>query len=90
MGPRVLLRMAAGEIDGTLASSRFEGAAAVPYVGGEIIIRRAVEEVFDFVADGRNEPRSQPQDGSPGHAPSAPIGAQPYPTAVSLQARRLA
>ena len=49
--------MAAGEIDGTLTPSRFEGAERVAHIEGEIIIRRAVEEVFDFVADERNEPR---------------------------------
>lgn len=30
-------------------------------VEGEIIIRRAIEEVFDFVADERNEPRYNPR-----------------------------
>ncbi len=30
-------------------------------VEGEIIIRRAVEEVFDYVADERNEPRYNPR-----------------------------
>ena len=28
---------------------------------GEIIINRPVEEVFDFVADERNEPRDNPR-----------------------------
>ena len=27
------------------------------HIGGEIIIQRPVEQVFDFVADERNEPR---------------------------------
>jgi hypothetical protein len=27
------------------------------HIEGEILIRRPVEEVFDFVADERNEPR---------------------------------
>lgn len=49
--------MAAGEFDDTLALSRFESAALVAHVDGEIIIQRPVEEVFDFVADERNEPR---------------------------------
>jgi hypothetical protein len=30
-------------------------------VEGEIIIHRPVEEVFDFVADERNEPRYNPR-----------------------------
>jgi hypothetical protein len=29
-------------------------------INGEIIIHRPVEEVFDFVADERNEPRYNP------------------------------
>lgn len=49
--------MAAGEFDDTLALSRFESAALVAHADGEIIIQRPVEEVFDFVADERNEPR---------------------------------
>jgi hypothetical protein len=32
-------------------------AVAVAHVEGEVTIRRPVEEVFDFVADERNEPR---------------------------------
>lgn len=57
MRPRVLLRMSAGEIDATLTPSRCEGAARVANVEGEKIIRRPVEEVFDFVADDYNESR---------------------------------
>ena len=49
--------MAAGEIDLTLMPPRFEGAALVAHIEGEIMIQRPVEEVFDFVADERNEPR---------------------------------
>ena len=49
--------MAAGAIDATLAAHRFEGVALVAHVEGEIMIQRPVEEVFDFVADERNEPR---------------------------------
>ena len=49
--------MAAGAIDATLAVHRFEGAALVAHVEGEIMIQRPVEEVFDFVAGERNEPR---------------------------------
>jgi Polyketide cyclase / dehydrase and lipid transport len=49
--------MVAGEIDGTLTPSRSKGAERVAHVEGEIIIRRAVEDVFDLVADERNEPR---------------------------------
>lgn len=30
-------------------------------VEGEIVIRRPVDEVFDFVADERNEPRYNPK-----------------------------
>ena len=31
------------------------------HINGEIIIKRPVEEVFDFVADERNEPRYNPR-----------------------------
>ena len=31
------------------------------YIDGEIVINRPVEEVFDFVADERNEPRYNPR-----------------------------
>ena len=30
-------------------------------IEGEIVIKRPLEEVFDFVADERNEPRYNPQ-----------------------------
>jgi uncharacterized membrane protein len=33
-------------------------------VTGEIVIERPIDEVFDFVADERNEPQYNPQDGS--------------------------
>lgn len=32
----------------------------MPHIQREIVIHRPVEEVFDFVADGRNEPRYNP------------------------------
>jgi hypothetical protein len=33
----------------------------MPCIQGEIIIQRPAEEVFDFVADERNEPRYNPR-----------------------------
>ena len=33
----------------------------MPHVVGEIVITRPVEQVFDFVADERNEPRFNPK-----------------------------
>ena len=33
----------------------------MPQVEGEIVIRRPVDELFDFVADERNEPRYNPR-----------------------------
>ena len=43
-------------------------------VEGEIIIRRAVEEVFDFVADERNEPRYNSRMVSAVMISAGPIG----------------
>ena len=33
----------------------------MPHVVGEIVINRPVEQVFDFVADERNEPQFNPK-----------------------------
>jgi len=44
-------------------------------VEGEIVIVRPVEEVFDFVADERNEPRYNPRMVRAEQASSGPIGA---------------
>jgi len=49
-------------------------------ISGEVLIRRPVEDVFDFVADERNEPRFNPlmthveklSDGRPGQR--RPVG----------------
>jgi hypothetical protein len=47
----------------------------VSRVEGEIVIERPVEEVFDFVADERNEPRFNPQMTRAEKLSSGPIGA---------------
>lgn len=44
------------------------------HVEGEIIINRPVEEVFDFVADERNEPRYNPQMLRAKQISAGPIG----------------
>jgi uncharacterized protein YndB with AHSA1/START domain len=44
-------------------------------VEGEIIISRPVEEVFDFVADERNEPRYNPRMLSAEKTSDGPVGA---------------
>jgi uncharacterized protein YndB with AHSA1/START domain len=44
-------------------------------VEGEIIIARPVDEVFDFVADERNEPGYNPRMVRAEHVSSVPIGA---------------
>jgi carbon monoxide dehydrogenase subunit G len=44
-------------------------------VKGEIVIARPVEEVFDFVADERNEPRYNPRMVRAEQVSSGPIGA---------------
>jgi hypothetical protein len=49
--------MAAGEVDGTLDAKSASRSRTCAHIEGEIIIQRPVEEVFDFVADERNEPR---------------------------------
>lgn len=41
---------------------------------GEIVIERPVEEVFDFVADERKEPRCNPRMRRAERISSAPIG----------------
>jgi hypothetical protein len=33
----------------------------MPHIEGDILIKRSVEDVFDFVADERNEPRYNPR-----------------------------
>ena len=43
-------------------------------VEGEIVIARPVEEVFDFVADERNEPRYNPRMVRAEQVSSGPIG----------------
>lgn len=44
------------------------------HIEGEIVINRPVEEVFDFVADERNEPRYNPQMLRVTQVSSGPIG----------------
>ena len=70
----------------------------VALVTGEIIIHRPVEEVFDFVADERNEPRYNPRLVSAKQISSGPIASgtrfraettmmrQPVPMAIELTA----
>ena len=48
---------------------------AMAPVEGEIIINRPVQEVFDFVADERNEPRYNPRMLSVEQISDGPIGA---------------
>ena len=43
-------------------------------IEGEIVIHRPVEEVFDFVADERNEPRYNPRMRRAEQTSSGPIG----------------
>ena len=43
-------------------------------VEGEIVINRPVEDVFDFVADERNEPRYNPRMRSAEQSSEGPIG----------------
>ena len=43
-------------------------------IEGEIVIHRRVEDVFDFVADQRNEPRYNPQMLSAEQVSGGPIG----------------
>jgi len=44
------------------------------HVDGEIVINRPVEEVFDFVADERNEPRYNPRMRTAEQTTAGPIG----------------
>ncbi|MGZ3639444.1 MAG: SRPBCC family protein, partial [Ktedonobacterales bacterium] len=44
------------------------------HVEGQIIIHRPVDEVFDFVADERNEPRFNPQMRWAEQTSAGPIG----------------
>jgi uncharacterized protein YndB with AHSA1/START domain len=44
------------------------------HIEREIVIDRPVEEVFDFVADGRNEPRYNPHMLRAEQVPDGPIG----------------
>ena len=46
----------------------------MPCIHGEIIIQRPAEEVFDFVADERNEPRPNPRMVSAEQLSTGPIG----------------
>lgn len=47
----------------------------MPHVVGEIVINRSVEQVFDFVADERNEPRFNPKMLTVEKITSGPVGA---------------
>ena len=49
--------------------------AVIAHVEGEILIQRPVEEVFDFVADERNEPRYNRQVSKVQLLTPEPIGA---------------
>ena len=46
----------------------------MPQIDGEIVIHRPIEEVFDFVADERNEPRYNPRLLRAEKASGGPIG----------------
>ena len=43
-------------------------------IEGELVIKRPVDEVFDFVADERNEPRYNPRMASVELVSTGPIG----------------
>jgi hypothetical protein len=45
------------------------------HVAGEVVIHRPVDEVFDFVADERNEPRYNPRMRSVRQLSAGPVGA---------------
>lgn len=47
----------------------------MPRVAGDIVIRRPAEDVFDFVADERNEPRFNPRLSNVEIVSGEPIGA---------------
>jgi hypothetical protein len=58
---------------GFVAAARRRGIDMV-HVDGEIVINRPVEEVFDFVADERNEPRYNPRMRTAEQITAGPIG----------------
>ena len=49
----------------------------MPHVVGEIVINRPVEQVFDFVADERNEPRFNPKMLTVEKATPGPVETEP-------------
>jgi len=57
-------------------------------INGTILIRRPLEEVFDFVADERNEPAYNPQIGSVEKVTPGPIGVGTQWHAVAASRRR--
>ena len=57
-------------------------------INGTILIRRPVEDVFDFVADERNEPAYNPQIGSVEKVTPGPIGVGTAWRAVAASRRR--
>jgi hypothetical protein len=58
-----------------LRAKEQESGVVMARVEGEIIIARPVEEVFDFVADERNQPRYNPRMVRAEQVSSGPIGA---------------
>ncbi|HUY77036.1 MAG TPA: SRPBCC family protein [Ktedonobacterales bacterium] len=58
------------------------------HVEGQIIIHRPVDEVFDFVADERNEPRYNPQMLRAEQTSAGPIGVGATFRAVSMSLGR--
>lgn len=58
------------------------------HVDGQIVIHRPVDEVFDFVADERNEPRYNPQMRRAEQTSAGPIGAWTTFRAESLSRGR--
>ncbi len=57
-------------------------------IAGEIVISRPVEEVFDFVADERNEPKYNPEMRRPFKITSGPIGTGTRFTAMHMSGGR--
>lgn len=57
-------------------------------INGSILIRRPVEEVFDFVADERNERAYNPQMRSVEKAAPGPIGVGTLSHVVAISGRR--
>ncbi|MHC6593462.1 SRPBCC family protein [Arthrobacter sp. C152] len=57
-------------------------------INGSILISRPVEEVFDFVADERNEPAYNPQMQSVGKTTPGPIGVGTRWQVVTTSGRR--